>query len=523
MQLLKELEIERATTHSEQPMPTAMTSTSLPSYVPALNRQQFPAVTSNVPYPRTLHSRPRVALHAPSRPETLSQPDHKVMHFPSEDVRIPIMPPPGNDEQSPSCTDHSGTRSFPPHHGDLYSTVAQSTKPNTVVKSVHINISAAPHKPVIICTMTPWHKVTYQNTGNKQVMNNKFSYETISVICCRDHVAQIKSQFNRNTVNFLDTLNSTLDTSSDEPNQVSPSVNPSSSISARKQKNTLDQYFKTAQTKGKLAASSDPQAQPLGAIPPRLATDVTNAPTAKPQMPSPRRVEPPTLPPSIVAYMKSVDPPRPPPHKQADHPSSPYVPSIVSWSDFMDEVEPINRFDKSAAKELSKENSVTFALDCVLLYSRAYHSRKPRTTLRGILDNTRPNSSVTGIGVKFGTTNIPMFTPGMHRHRLDHTETTPGTPPPYRNSDKRACTSKFCPLNKWAYLNDLHNDNYNMQLIMAFYNEIRNTISQSTVYTRDLEHAQQLQSLITEGNIPLLPEAQAIIMQVLHTQPSDAA
>jgi hypothetical protein len=229
---------------------------------------------------------------------------------------------------------------------------------------------------------------------------------------------------------------------------------------------------------------------------------------------SPLKLKPKPAPPGAQAYQKPAIL-KPSGKKEApDHPPSANVSSITSWSDHMDEIDSISRHNRELMKELSSESSALFALDSLLLYSRAMNAKRPRTLLRGVLDTTRPIDSLSGIQLDFGEQLVILPSLGIHRHRLDHDKTTEGTKPPYRNPGKRPCESTFCPLNQWVYFHDEHKHPRNAQFFADLLEHIKETIQNNPIYQRDILHARSVLALANNRAISLQNEALSILDQV---------
>jgi len=411
-------------------------------------------------------------------------------------------------------------------HGSLYSTIAKHNKPDLHTKSVHITMHTGPHDPIICATLNNFPNiVTAAILHTEQKISLSTMTTTISVLCCNEHAITLRKLLPNHTIGFITTDNMTAKTSSTlqkSHTEFAQTNSPSSTRTltttmtladlmshplADEAKNQTAQQSAIAQTKPKVSSQSSYTSDDIvltksfESKPPVQNLNKTSAPpdskvTTKTDS---KRIEP------VSSGKKSDD-----------------NTSITSWSDEMNELSELGATLPPLTTHNPGQMNAQFYIECMILTLRSLSAKQPRSTLRGILDRTRPITSIQGFDIMFGKGKITVNELAKHRHSYNHTARMKDSTSPYLNIDKPHCTIDNCPFNIWIIFPNQKEEIQRDSAISNLPQVFQNLALSTNVTPQDVAFCIRLAGMMKAFDTKLLYNVK-LVCDMIYTQGSQAA
>jgi hypothetical protein len=336
------------------------------------------------------------------------------------------------------------------------------------------------------------------------------------VLCCQQHATELRKAFTSCTVTYITTLNSQFDLTTSESSSLTSSVNVSSSVSNQEKtaQKTLNEYFKLPS--GNSKGPKGPQL--YSPSPAQTNTDNQSNDTSHDIIKAniSQSIPIPALSSSYKAKIQSTGPRRNFSETTSNYTEdfSENAPPIPSWSDYVENLDPTLTGLKPMMKAVSDSNSLSFLIECGMIYCRVLSNKTPRSSLRGILDTTRPQSAIAGIPLKYGPNQLTLTAIPSHRHRHNHNAAQPDTHPPYLNVSMKDCDNPICPFTLWPRVENIQKSASNATLKTRIFNYMQEHLNTAQVSYEDFLQAQYILTFSKEHDIRLYDPFVKICEQV---------
>lgn len=392
------------------------------------------------------------------------------------------------------------------NHGELFATIAKGPTPDSTVKSIHINVTSQPHFPILVSLLKDHiNGITIPRFDTSGALPRTIATNDVHVLCCQHHTTQLRQILPKQNVFYVSTLNSQYDITSTKDANSASQVNTSSSVSntGNTRQHSILEFIRT-QSSPKTKSSTKPSETNEKTAPSTHGNQsspnsmTTDNPTSLPPPPQSPGLHPRT---ELTHIIQSMNAKASATSALPDYATA--TDSLTSWSDHMDQADPLTTGINSSINVVSDCDSLTFLLECGLIYCRSINAKLPRSTMRGILDQTRNRNTITGYPLKFGQATFTLITMSQHRHEFNHTETGPDTHPPYLNAGMTHCTCPICPLRTWPSVDNVPKSESNATLLDNVLNYIDDQINTVTATSKDRTYAISLLRFNETHNIRL--------------------